>query len=197
MACSTYKMAWKDKKVKMLEKIKLIILSLLSIFIEVKENKPIKINVFVEDEVDKNFINASLYFVPNLWTFSFIAERPKYLELGGFWKDFLVSEEDNTMVIFDGALRDNKYAGGCVGKSVGIARNRFENDPLVFGLRIWHELLHAQHIDADAMIRCPEFEDWLEPQFSSVLKDNKAAFEHSMQYQILFYNFLTWKLIKR
>jgi len=41
------------------------------------------------------------------------------------------------------------------------------------------------------MIRCPEFEDWLEPQLSSTLKDNKVAFEHSMQYQILFYNFLT------
>ena len=41
---------------------------------------------------------------------------------------------------------------------------------LPFGLRIWHELLHAQKIDSDAMLRSPEFEEWLESQFSYVAK---------------------------
>jgi len=46
------------------------------------------------------------------------------------------------------------------------------------------------------MLRSPEFEEWLESQFSYVLKENKPAYEHSMQFQILFYNFLTRKFVR-
>ena len=113
----------------------------------------------------------------------------------GDWKGFLIPEADDTVVIFDGKARSAKYAGGCVGKSVGVTKNTWDTDELAFGLRIWHELLHAQKIDSDAMLRSPEFEEWLESQFSYVLKENKPAYQHSMQFQILFYNFLTRKFV--
>jgi hypothetical protein len=179
------------------EKLKLFFLTLFAILVGSKKVKPVEIGIYIEDNVDPEFVKNSLCFVPHYWNFTFLTEAPKYRKMGGEWETFLIPEADDTVVIFNGTLRNVKYAGGATGKSVGVSRFITDTSEHVFGLRIWHELLHAQHIDADAMIRCPEFENWLEPQFSSVLKDNKAAFEHSMQYQILFYNFLTWKLIKR
>ena len=180
-----------------LKKFKLYFLTLLSaVFGEQKVNKPIEIDIYIEDNIDPDFVQDSLYLIPQLWKFNFITEAPKYRVFSGDWKGFLIPEAPNTVVIFDGQARGVKYAGGCIEKSVGVTKNTWETDELGFGLRIWHELLHAQGIDSDAMLRSPEFEEWLESQFSYILKENRTAYQHSMQFQILFYNFLTRKFVR-
>ena len=178
------------------EKFKFYFLTLLATLFGTQRVKPIEIDIYIEDNIDPEFVQNSLYLIPQLWKFNFLTEAPKYRVMGGEWKGFLIPEADNTVVIFDGKARSAKYAGGCIGKSVGVAKFTWDTDELAFGLRIWHELLHAQKIDSDAMLRSPEFEEWLESQFSYVFKENKPAYEHSMQFQILFYNFLTRKFVR-
>jgi hypothetical protein len=179
-----------------IKKFKLYFFTLLSAVFGTPKERPIKIDIYIEDNIDPEFVKNSLYLIPQLWKFNFLTEAPKYRVMNGEWKGFLIPEADNTVVIFDGKARNAKYAGGCAGKSVGVTKNTWETDELGFGLRIWHELLHAQKIDSDAMLRSPEFEAWLESQFKYILTENRTAYQHSMQFQILFYNFLTRKFVR-
>lgn len=177
-------------------KIKLFLLYILAILSGGKKTKPININIFIEDNIDPEFVKNSLFLVPQLWVFNFLEEPPEYRKIAGDWANFPIPVADNTIVIFDGTKRGVIYAGGCVGKSVGVARFEYDTNVLLFGLRIWHELLHAQGIDADAMTRSKDFENWLETQFSEELKRNRSTHEHSPQYQVLFYTFLTSEFVR-
>ena len=77
-----------------------------------------------------------------------------------------------------------------------MARFRDDTDVFGFGLRIWHELLHTIPVDADGLLRTAAFEAWLEPQFRDAFVADKARYEHSAQYQALYYEFLTQRLLE-
>jgi len=178
------------------KKFKLYILALIATLFGTQRVKPIEIDIYIEDNIDPEFVKNSLYLIPQLWKFNFLTEAPKYRVMTGDWKGFLIPEADDTVVIFDGKARNAKYAGVVRGKSVVLQRTPWDTDELAFGLRIWHELLHAQKIDSDAMLRSPEFEKWLESQFSYVLKENNLHTNILCSFRYFSIIFLTRKFVR-
>lgn len=157
---------------------------------DVMESDVRRVLLYVKDGIDLRFVKNALYFVPGTWRFEFAEQEPRYYNFGGEWKGFLVPIEENALVIFDGTKRGARYGGGTIGTSVGVARFAYDTDAFKFGLRIWHELLHTVKANADGMARNPEFDAWLEPQIRGTFVSNKPAYQHSAQYQALYYNFL-------
>jgi hypothetical protein len=157
---------------------------------------PRYISVYIEDGVGTEFVRRSLQYVPGYWEFGLTGERPPcYTFLGDKnWEGFPIPLAAGEIVIFDGEACNAKYGGGCVGESAGIARFNHDTDEYRFGLRIWHELLHASHVDADAMLRSPGFDQWLEPSIREEFIANKPKYGHSPQYQTLFYSYLMQSL---
>jgi len=148
-------------------------------------------SVYVADDIDEDFLAKAFAFVPGCFRFCRIDYEPRCYSFSGEWARFLVPIDPNTIVIFDGNKRNVRYAGGTTGTSAGVAKFQSDTDEFGFGLRIWHELLHTLKMDADGMCRNPAFDAWLEPQIREAFVANKPKYQHSAQYQALYYNFLT------
>ena len=162
---------------------------------DVMESDVRRVLIYVKDGIDLRFVKNALHFVPGTWRFEFAEQEPRYYNFGGEWRGFLVPTEENALVIFDGTKRGARYGGGTIGTSVGVARFEYDTDVFKFGLRIWHELLHTVKANADGMARNPDFDAWLEPQIREKFVSDKPGFQHSAQYQALYYHYLTLGLL--
>lgn len=154
-------------------------------------------SVYIADGIDEEFVAKALLFVPGCFRFYHIDREPRCYAFGGEWARFLVPIDPNTLVVFDGNKRNARYGGGTIGSSAGVAKFRDDTDAFGFGLRIWHELLHTLALDADGMCRNPEFDAWLEPQIRETFVVDKPRYQHSAQYQALYYNFLLLAAVGR
>ena len=73
------------------EKFKFYFLTLLATLFGTSRDKPIEIDIYIEDNIDPVFVQNSLYLIPQLWKFNFITEAPKYRVMNGEWKGFLIN----------------------------------------------------------------------------------------------------------
>lgn len=145
--------------------------------------------IYIEPTVDRDKVLRALRIVPGFWKFAVREwDELKFEELGGEWKGFILPLGDNEIAIFDGAIRKVKYAGGTAGRRVGVAVFGWENE-LMLGLRIWHELLHTEGLDADGLLTNKSFTRWLPERIHGFFKESVS--EHSWFWQIAYYTYLT------
>ncbi|MBE8539417.1 hypothetical protein [Geoglobus acetivorans] len=153
------------------------------------------ITVYIDPAVDESLVRSALKLIPGYWKFS-VAEwdESQLTSLGGEWAGFLLPTQDNTVVVFDGKSRGVRYAGGTVGKRVGVAVFGRESE-LIIALRIWHELLHTEKLDADGMMTNRGFRDWLPGEVRAAFEEK--ARPHDWFWQIGYYTYLTETLVGR
>ncbi|WP_456478118.1 hypothetical protein [Geoglobus ahangari] len=154
-----------------------------------------EITVYIDPAVDENLIRSALRLVPSYWKFSLAEwDESQLTSLGGEWEGFLLPAQDNTVVVFDGKSRGVRYGGGTVGRRVGVAVFGWESE-LILALRIWHELLHTEKLDADGMMSSMGFRDWLPEEVRAAFEEK--AGEHDWFWQIGYYTYLTETLVRR
>jgi len=68
------------------KKFKLYFLALIAAVFGTQRVKPIEIDIYIEDNIDPEFVQNSLYLIPQLWKFNFLTEAPKYRVMTGEWK---------------------------------------------------------------------------------------------------------------
>ena len=61
----------------------LYILALIAAMFGSQRVKPIEIDIYIEDNIDPEFVKNSLYLIPQLWKFNFLTEAPKYRVMTG------------------------------------------------------------------------------------------------------------------
>ena len=60
-----------------MKKLKLYFLTLLSMVFGEQKVRPIEIDIYIEDNIDPEFVKNSLYLIPQLWKFNFLTEASK------------------------------------------------------------------------------------------------------------------------
>jgi|Deesub1362B_J571_1020462.scaffolds.fasta_scaffold00514_18 hypothetical protein len=157
--------------------------------------------IFIEPGIDEEKILKALKVLPGYFKFEFKdwsdLDYSVYEE--GDWKGFIMPSKVGDIAIFDGIKHEARFGGGTISNRCGIAvfggESIFE-----LGLRIWHELLHAKGMPADSMLGNLEFIGWMDAAqklsftVSRILRKNKLA--HSSKWQVLYYHFLTQKLLE-
>ena len=62
------------------EKFKFYFLTLLATLFGTSRDKPIEIDIYIEDNIDPVFVQSSLYLIPQLWKFNLIEESFEKIE---------------------------------------------------------------------------------------------------------------------
>ena len=153
----------------------------------------IKFKVMIEPHLDKDFFKNALKLIPNIFEFEIVEwdESKLFQYNSGGWKNFWMPKEDKYVVVFDGIKWGTKYGGGTIYERCGIAY--YGEELLPTALRIWHELSHTQKLPADDMMNDSGFDKWLPENMKQCFR---KAGEHDLHWQILFYTYLTEKLVR-
>ena len=157
--------------------------------------------IFIEPDLDHEKILKALEVLPGYFKFEFKdwSELEYMVYEEGDWKGFIMPTNDGDVAISDGRKHEARFGGGTVANRCGIAVFGAESI-FELGLRIWHELLHAKQMPADDMLGNLEFIGWMDAgqklsfTVSRFFRKNKLA--HSSKWQVLYYHFLTQKLLE-
>lgn len=166
-----------------------------------------KWRVYIEPGLDIDKIKKALSMVPSYFEFEVHGDPAEWNGViafatvydSGDWRGFIIPEQDNTIIIFDGKRRNVKFAGGTIGNRIGVAVFGNESVETLY-LRIYHELLHALGLPADDMPNNSEFVEWLTNMLRIALYVDKklfySKFINNPKWQNLYYTYLLLKYVE-